>query len=101
MYTVVKDAPSAESENSRETAYALKQKLVNDGGYASKVCVIPQILHLNGTENQMEVAEDDIFQQENQKNPMWLWQLVPRELHPHLQGHPLIPACTCDCCAVL
>uniref|UniRef100_A0A8C0B291 Schlafen family member 11 n=1 Tax=Buteo japonicus TaxID=224669 RepID=A0A8C0B291_9AVES len=45
----------------RETAYALKQKLVNDGGYASKVCVIPQILHLNGTENQMEVAEDDIF----------------------------------------
>uniref|UniRef100_A0A8B9M3X2 SLN11 protein n=1 Tax=Accipiter nisus TaxID=211598 RepID=A0A8B9M3X2_9AVES len=45
----------------RKTAYALKQKLVNDGGYASKVCVIPQILHLNGTENQMEVAEDDIF----------------------------------------
>nr|XP_010304342.1 PREDICTED: schlafen family member 11-like [Balearica regulorum gibbericeps] len=65
LYTVVKAASSAESENSRETAYALKQKLVNDGGYASKVCVIPQVLHLNGTKNQMEVAEDDVPQQEN------------------------------------
>ncbi|XP_009946470.1 PREDICTED: schlafen family member 11-like, partial [Leptosomus discolor] len=65
LYTVVKDASSAEPENSRRTAYALKQKLVNDGGYASKVCVIPQILHLNGTRNQREVAEDDCPQQEN------------------------------------
>ncbi|XP_042647565.1 schlafen family member 11 isoform X2 [Tyto alba] len=65
LYTVVKDVSSAGSENSRETAYALKQKLVNDGGYASKVCVIPQILHLNGTQNQREVAEDDVPQQEN------------------------------------
>lgn len=77
MYTVVKDAPSVESENSRETAYALKQKLVNDGGYASKVCVIPQILHLNGTENQVEVAEDDIFQQENKKTPCSYGSLYP------------------------
>ncbi|NXJ69748.1 SLN13 protein, partial [Rostratula benghalensis] len=65
LYTVVKDTSSVESENSRETAYALKQKLVNVGGYDSKVCVIPQILHLNGTKNQMEVAEYDVPQKEN------------------------------------
>ncbi|XP_009695281.1 PREDICTED: schlafen family member 11-like, partial [Cariama cristata] len=69
LYTVVKDASSAESETSRETAYALKQKLVNDGGYASKVCVIPQILHLSGTKNQTDIPEDDVPQQENQENP--------------------------------
>ncbi|XP_075296621.1 schlafen family member 11-like [Opisthocomus hoazin] len=77
LYTVVKDASSAESENSRETAYALKQKLVNEGGYASKVCVIPRILHLNGTKNQMEVAEDDVPQQENQENPCDYASLYP------------------------
>ncbi|XP_050764932.1 schlafen family member 11-like [Gymnogyps californianus] len=77
LYTVVKDTASAESENLRETAYALKQKLVNNGGYASKVCVIPQILHLNGTKNQMEVAEDDILQQENQENPWGYTSLYP------------------------
>ncbi|XP_051491284.1 schlafen family member 9-like isoform X2 [Apus apus] len=68
LYTVVGDTSPAEAENLRETAYALKQRLVNDGGYASKVCVIPQILHLNGTEEQMEVAGDDILQQEAQEN---------------------------------
>ncbi|KFV99380.1 Schlafen family member 13, partial [Eurypyga helias] len=65
LYTIVKDAASAESESPRETASALKQKLVNDGGYVSKLCVIPQILHLNGTKNQMDVAEDGLPQQEN------------------------------------
>ncbi|KFV16856.1 Schlafen family member 11, partial [Tauraco erythrolophus] len=68
LYTVVKDASSAANENLKETAYELKQKLVNNGGYTSKVCVIHQILHLNGTKNQMEVAEDDVPQQENQEN---------------------------------
>ncbi|NXC18434.1 SLN11 protein, partial [Corythaeola cristata] len=68
LYTVVKDAFSADSKNLRGTAKQLKQRLVNDGGYASKVCVIPQILHLNSTKNQMEVAEDDVPQQENQEN---------------------------------
>ncbi|NXN64490.1 SLN11 protein, partial [Himantopus himantopus] len=77
LYTVVKDASSAESENSRETAYALKQKLVNVGGYASKVCVIPQILHLNDTKNQMEVAECGVPQQENQENPCGYASLYP------------------------
>ncbi|KFP92067.1 Schlafen family member 13, partial [Apaloderma vittatum] len=64
LYTVVKDS-SSEQENLRETARALKQKLVNDGGYASRVCVIPQILHLDGTNSQMEVAEDYVPQREN------------------------------------
>ncbi|KFU83663.1 Schlafen family member 13, partial [Chaetura pelagica] len=68
LYTVVGNTCSAEAENLRETAYALKQRLVNDGGYASKVCVIPKILHLSGTEEQMEVAGDDIPQQEAQEN---------------------------------
>ncbi|KFV46486.1 Schlafen family member 11, partial [Gavia stellata] len=77
LYTVVKDASSAESANSRETAYALKQKLVNDGGYASKVCVIPQILHLNGTKNHMEVAGNDVPQQENQENLCGYASLYP------------------------
>lgn len=77
LYTVVEDASSAEPESSRETAYALKQKLVNVGGYASKVCVIPQILHLNGTKNQMEVAECGVPQQENQGNPCGYASLYP------------------------
>lgn len=77
LYTVVKDASSAGSKNSRETAYALKWKLVNDGGYASEVCVIPQILHLNGTKNWMEVAEDDVPQQENQENTCDYASLYP------------------------
>ncbi|NXT41961.1 SLN13 protein, partial [Pelecanoides urinatrix] len=77
LYTVVKDASSAEYENLRETAYALKQKLVNEGGYTSKVCVIPKILHLNDTKNQMEVAEDDVPQQETQENPCSYTCLYP------------------------
>ncbi|KFQ71661.1 Schlafen family member 11, partial [Phaethon lepturus] len=77
LYTVVKGASSAESDNWRETAYALKHKLVNEGGYASKVCVIPQILYLDGTKNQMEVAENDVPQQENQENPYDYASLYP------------------------
>ncbi|XP_074449603.1 schlafen family member 5-like [Larus michahellis] len=54
LYTVVEGASSAESENSRETAHTLKQKLVNVGGYDSKACVTPQMLHLNGAKKQQE-----------------------------------------------
>ncbi|XP_010162839.1 schlafen family member 11, partial [Antrostomus carolinensis] len=79
LYTVVKDASSAESENLRETAFVLKQKLVNDGGYASKLCVIPQILHLNGTKNWMESAEDDVPQQQNQENLCDYTSLYPAD----------------------
>ncbi|XP_009463131.1 PREDICTED: schlafen family member 13-like [Nipponia nippon] len=41
LYTVVKDASLAESGNSREAAYALEQKLVHDGGDASKDDIVP------------------------------------------------------------
>ncbi|NWX24051.1 SLN11 protein, partial [Aegotheles bennettii] len=68
LYTVVRDTSSAVYENSRATAYELKQRLVNDGGYAARLCVIPQILHLNGTESQLEVEKNDVLQQENQEN---------------------------------
>ncbi|KAM9370678.1 schlafen family member 11-like [Phaethornis superciliosus] len=76
LYTVLKDPSSAESANLRETAYKLKQALVNDGGYASKLCVILKILHLNGPENQMEVAEVDGPQQ---ANPLGYSSLYPKD----------------------
>ncbi|XP_027761262.1 schlafen family member 13-like isoform X1 [Empidonax traillii] len=64
LFTVVRDASCVTSGTWRETARALKQKLVNDGGYTSRVCVIPQILQLNGTKDQREVAENDVPRQE-------------------------------------
>ncbi|NXN09568.1 SLN13 protein, partial [Indicator maculatus] len=68
LYTVVRDVSPAAWEYSRDTARALKQKLVNDGGCAIKLCVIPQVLHLYDTEDHMEVEEaDDVPQQENQQ----------------------------------
>ncbi|NXY21673.1 SLN13 protein, partial [Atrichornis clamosus] len=66
LFTVVRDASCVTSGNWRETARALKQKLVNDGGYTSRLCVIPQLLQLNGTNDQMGVAENDVPQQEAQ-----------------------------------
>ncbi|XP_071621788.1 schlafen family member 11-like [Heliangelus exortis] len=76
LYTVLKDPSSAESENLRETAYKLKQALVNDGGYASKLCVILKILYLNGPEDLMEVAEVDVPQQ---ANPLDYSSLYPKD----------------------
>ncbi|NXK86353.1 SLN13 protein, partial [Formicarius rufipectus] len=64
LFTVVTDASCVTFGNWRETAHALKQKLVNCGGYTSRVCVIPKILQLNGTKDQMEVEENDVPQQE-------------------------------------
>ncbi|KAJ7399331.1 Schlafen family member 13 [Pitangus sulphuratus] len=68
LFTVVRDASCVTSGTWRETARALKQKLVNDGGYTSRVCVIPQILQLNGTKDQREVAENDVPCQETLHN---------------------------------
>ncbi|NWR38681.1 SLN13 protein, partial [Tachuris rubrigastra] len=65
LFTVVWDASCVTSGTWRETARALKQKLVNDGGYTSRVCVIPQILQLNGTKDQREAAENVVPWQEN------------------------------------
>ncbi|XP_032563507.1 schlafen family member 13-like isoform X2 [Chiroxiphia lanceolata] len=64
LFTVVRDTSCVTSGTWRETARALKQKLVNDGGYTSRVCVIPQILQLNGTEDQRAVEENDVPWQE-------------------------------------
>ncbi|XP_064022048.1 schlafen family member 13-like isoform X2 [Pogoniulus pusillus] len=66
LYTVVKEVSHAASEYSRDTARALKQKLVNDGGCAIKLCVLHQVLHLNDIQDQMEVEDSDIPQQDNQ-----------------------------------
>ncbi|NXT78993.1 SLN11 protein, partial [Zapornia atra] len=63
LYTVTRGASSDEAENSRRTAYRLKQKLVNDGGYTNRVCVIPRVLHLDGTKDQRDSAGDDVPQQ--------------------------------------
>ncbi|NWU85172.1 SLN13 protein, partial [Onychorhynchus coronatus] len=64
LFTVVRDTSCVTYGTWRETARALKQKLVNDGGYTSRACVIPQILQLNGTKDQTEVPENDVPQQE-------------------------------------
>lgn len=45
LYTIVKEEDEAITEYSRNTAMCIKQKLVNVGGYAGKLCVIPKILH--------------------------------------------------------
>ncbi|XP_044850171.1 schlafen family member 13-like [Mauremys mutica] len=46
LYTVMKDCSMAGFEYSQPIACTLKQKLVNDGGYTQKVCVIPHLLQL-------------------------------------------------------
>ncbi|KFP70710.1 Schlafen family member 13, partial [Acanthisitta chloris] len=76
LYTVVKDASYVRSGRCRETARTLKQKLVNDGGYTSKVCVIPQILQLNAANDQMEVVVNDVPWQEA---PYDYTSLYPRD----------------------
>lgn len=45
LYTIVREEDEAITEYSRNTAMCIKQKLVNVGGYAGKLCVIPNILH--------------------------------------------------------
>ncbi|XP_027559099.1 schlafen family member 13-like isoform X2 [Neopelma chrysocephalum] len=64
LFTVVRNASCVTYGTWRETARALKQKLVNDGGYTSRVCVIPQILQLNDTEDQTTVEENEVPRQE-------------------------------------
>uniref|UniRef100_A0A8C5X1K9 SLN13 protein n=1 Tax=Malurus cyaneus samueli TaxID=2593467 RepID=A0A8C5X1K9_9PASS len=73
LFTVVRDASCVTSGNWKETARALKQKLVNDGGYTSRVCVISQILQLNDTNDQMGIAENDVPWQEAQSDSTSLY----------------------------
>ncbi|XP_071431187.1 schlafen family member 13-like isoform X2 [Pithys albifrons albifrons] len=90
LFTVVRDTSRVTSGNWRETARALKQKLVNDGGYTSRVCVIPKILQLNGKEDQMEVEENDVPQQETLCDFTCLYPesylLTPRDIPAFLQA---------------
>ncbi|NWV21670.1 SLN13 protein, partial [Origma solitaria] len=90
LFTVVKDASCVMSGNWKETARALKQKLVNDGGYTSRVCVIPRILQLNGTNGQMGVAENDVPWQEAQSDSTSLYpenyKLTSRDIPALLQA---------------
>ncbi|KAM7139895.1 schlafen family member 13-like [Macrochelys suwanniensis] len=46
LYTVTKDRSAVGFGYSKRIACTLKQKLVNDGGYTQKVCVIPHLLQL-------------------------------------------------------
>ncbi|NWV75554.1 SLN13 protein, partial [Dasyornis broadbenti] len=90
LFTVVKDASCVTSGKWKETARALKQKLVNDGGYTSRVCVIPQILQLNGTNDQMGVAKNDVPWQEAQSDSTSLYPknyiLTSRDIPALLQA---------------
>uniref|UniRef100_A0A8C4WU82 Schlafen AlbA-2 domain-containing protein n=1 Tax=Gopherus evgoodei TaxID=1825980 RepID=A0A8C4WU82_9SAUR len=53
LYTVTEDCSVVGYGYSQRIAHTLKQKLVNDGGYTQKVCVIPHLLQLgtNRTRN--------------------------------------------------
>ncbi|XP_054858023.1 schlafen family member 13-like isoform X2 [Eublepharis macularius] len=57
LYTIVENPTSDVFEHSRRTARSLKQKLVNIGGYAQKICVIPKILNLH--HNNLQNAGDE------------------------------------------
>uniref|UniRef100_A0A8C4XDF7 Schlafen family member 11 n=1 Tax=Erpetoichthys calabaricus TaxID=27687 RepID=A0A8C4XDF7_ERPCA len=46
LYTVVEKATEELLEYSRQTAYQIKQKLVNVGGYSDWICVIPKLFEL-------------------------------------------------------
>ncbi|XP_054857798.1 schlafen family member 9-like [Eublepharis macularius] len=46
LYTISVSSAIAVSAYSKEVARILKQKLVNEGGYTGKVCVIPHVIEL-------------------------------------------------------
>ncbi|NWW70142.1 SLN13 protein, partial [Climacteris rufus] len=97
LFTVVRDASCVPPGKWRETARALKQKLVNDGGYTSRVCVIPKILQLNGTNDQREVAENDVPQQEAQSDSASLYPdnyiLTSRDIPAFLRALVIVVLC--------
>ncbi|KFV69557.1 Schlafen family member 13, partial [Dryobates pubescens] len=91
LYTVVRDGSRAAWEYSRGTARALKQKLVNDGGCAIKLCVIPQVLHLQDTEDQMEVEEaGGVPQQANQQQLHCYTNMYPEDYILTSRGIPAL-----------
>ncbi|XP_004643105.1 protein SLFN14 [Octodon degus] len=52
LYTIVTDPSwTGGLGYARDTAFQLKQKLPSVGGYTGKVCVVPRLLHLTGTQH--------------------------------------------------
>uniref|UniRef100_A0A8D2CS76 Schlafen family member 13 n=1 Tax=Sciurus vulgaris TaxID=55149 RepID=A0A8D2CS76_SCIVU len=51
LYTVLRDQDAEGQAYCTKTAFTLKQKLVNMGGYTGKVCVIPKVLYLSSKSN--------------------------------------------------
>ncbi|KAM4886572.1 LOW QUALITY PROTEIN: schlafen family member 13-like [Sylvia borin] len=88
LFTVVRNASCVKSGNWKEIADALKQKLVSDGGYISRV-LIPQILQLSGTNDQMGV-DDDVSWQEAKSDSTSLYPkdciLTSRDIPTLLQA---------------
>lgn len=101
VFTVVRDASCVMSGNWKETAHALKQKLVNDGGYTSRVCVILQILQLNGTNDQIGVSENDVPWQEAQSDSTSLYPknyiLTFRDIPALLRALVIVVLCFKSC----
>lgn len=51
LYTVLKDQDTEGQAYCTQTAFTLKQKLVNMGGYTEKVCVMTRVLYLSPRSN--------------------------------------------------
>lgn len=49
LYTIIRDEDAEGQAYCTQTAFALKQKLVNMGGYTGKVCVMTRVLYLSPT----------------------------------------------------
>lgn len=51
LYTILREQDADEQSYCTSTAFTLKQKLVNLGGYSGNVCVITKVLHLSPESN--------------------------------------------------
>ncbi|XP_047614681.1 schlafen family member 11 [Phacochoerus africanus] len=57
LYTILREQDAGEQSYSIHTAFTLKQKLVNLGGYTGYLCVMTKVLHLS-PESNTESLED-------------------------------------------
>ncbi|XP_058904612.1 schlafen family member 11 isoform X1 [Kogia breviceps] len=51
LYTILREQDADEQSYCIDTAFTLKQKLVNMGGYSGNLCVIAKVLHLSPESN--------------------------------------------------
>ena len=51
LYTILREQDADEQSYCTSTAFTLKQKLVNMGGYSGNLCVISKVLHLRPESN--------------------------------------------------